>query len=198
MKKGLTELVIIIDKSGSMNGLEKDVVGGYNSLIAEQKKEEGSVLVTTIFFDTKYKEIVSREDINILKELMPSDYRPSGCTALLDTVGNAITSLKEKYAHIKEDELPEHVIFSIMTDGLENSSREYTYKQIKTLIESQKKEGWEFIFQAANIDAFNEGDKLGISVEDIAEFAANSKGVKCCFEVGCAAIKAKRTKKKAK
>jgi len=192
MKKDLTELVIIIDKSGSMSGLESDVIGGFNSLITEQKKEEGEVNVTIIFFDTTYKVIHDRENINNIKNLEKKDYIPSGCTSLLDTVGNAINHIKEVHSKIKDECIPEHTIFSIMTDGCENSSKEYTYKQIKEMIEKQKELGWDFIFQAANIDAPTEGSKLGINVEDISSFDATDKGVEVCMCYCSNAIKRKR------
>lgn len=192
--KDLTELVIIIDKSGSMHGLEKDVVGGYNALIDEQKKE-GETLVTSLFFNDNVKFV--HEGVNI-KEVKPLDgrqYQPSGCTALLDAIGDAISLIKAKHSKLKEEELPEHTIFSIMTDGLENASKEYSYKRIKDMIELQKKCGWEFIFQAANIDTEYEADRLGIDPDMAISFNADSEGVgrvmKCC----CAKISEKRKPK---
>lgn len=196
MKKGLTELVIIIDKSGSMYHLTKDVVGGFNSLIADQKNEEGEVLVTTILFDTKLKTLHDRENIKNIKELTTESYSPNGCTALLDAVGYAVNHIKEIRSQLNEDTIPEHTIFSIMTDGLENSSVEYQYSAIKKMIEEQKKIGWEFIFQAANIDAFEEGDKLGIDKANISYFLADPAGVKMCFCLGSEHIKRKRKIKK--
>ena len=191
--KDLTELVIIIDKSGSMHGLEKDVVGGYNALIDEQKKE-GETLVTSLFFNDNVKFV--HEGVNI-KEVKPLDgrqYQPSGCTALLDAIGDAISLIKAKHSKLKEEELPEHTIFSIMTDGLENASKEYSYKRIKDMIELQKKCGWEFIFQAANIDTEYEADRLGIDPDMAISFNADSEGVgrvmKCC----CAKISDSRRK----
>lgn len=194
MKKDLTELVVIIDRSGSMSGLESDVVGGYNSLIEEQKKEVGDVLVTTIFFNEKQKVITDRENIKNIKKLESKDYLPSGCTALLDTIGHAITHLEEIHSHLDDIAKPEHIIFSIMTDGLENSSREYNQSQIKKMIDSKKEKGWDFIFQAANIDAIGEGTKIGINVDDISNFEANKKGMKVCFCSASSAIMKKRKK----
>ena len=193
MKKGLSEIVIILDKSGSMSGLEKDVIGGYNTLIKEQKKLKGEALVTLILFDTNYQEVYKRVNINDVKELTEKDYIPSGCTALLDSVGNAITTLDKIY--VGEEE-PEHIIFSIMTDGYENSSQEYSYKKIKSMIESHQEKGWSFIFQAANIDAFAEGDKLGIAKEMINNFEASEDGVMLSMKFACASIAEKRKKKK--
>ncbi|MCR5491395.1 MAG: VWA domain-containing protein [Bacilli bacterium] len=181
MKKNCTELVIILDKSGSMNSLAGDVIGGYNALIADQRKQAGDVFVTTILFDTRYKTVHSRENIKSVGDMDAKTYIPGGCTALLDALGTAIANLKETYAKLPEEEIPEHVIFSIMTDGLENSSREYTYDVIKKLVSDQKKAGWDFLFQAANIDAFAEGHRLGISPEDTASFMASKGGVHLCF-----------------
>lgn len=183
MKKDVTELVIIIDRSGSMHGLEKDVIGGFNSLIQEQKKE-GETIVTTIFFNDKKKFIHEGVDIKEVKPLDGRSYQPSGCTALLDTVGDAISLIKAKHSKLKEEDLPEHTIFSIMTDGLENSSKEYSYSDIKFMIEFQEKCGWEFIFQAANIDVRREADRLGIKRERATRFVATEEGVlmsMCCM-----------------
>lgn len=156
-----TELVIIIDRSGSMHGLENDVIGGFNTLLQDQAKQ-GKTSVTTIFFNQTATYVHEGEDISNVQPLTASAYRPSGTTALLDTVGDAIAYIKAKHARLSQDELPEHTIFSIMTDGLENASKEYTYERVKTMIEMQKKCGWDFLFQAANIDVAKEGDKLGI------------------------------------
>ena len=192
--KNLTELVIIIDKSGSMHGLEKDVVGGFNALIEEQRKE-GETKVTTIFFNDKVNIVHEGVNVKEIKPLNGRNYQPSGCTALLDAIGDAISLIKAKHSKLKEDELPEHTIFSIMTDGLENASREYSYKRIKDMIELQKKCGWDFIFQAANIDTEYEADRLGIDREMSMSFDADSEGVgrvmKCC----CATIKKVRANK---
>ena len=198
MKKDVTELVIIIDKSGSMHGLEKDVIGGFNSLIEEQKKE-GETIVTTIFFNGKKKLIHEGVDIKEVKPLDGRSYQPSGCTALLDAVGDAISLIKAKHSRLKEEDLPEHTIFSIMTDGLENSSREYSYPRVKEMIKFQEKCGWEFIFQAANIDVEREADRLGIKQDMAHQFIADEKGVAMSMFKACATITdIKRKNKKAK
>ena len=185
--KDVTELVIIIDKSGSMQPLTEDVIGGFNSLIEEQKKE-GETIVTTIFFNDSIKFIHERVDIKEIKPLDKRTYSASGCTALLDAIGDGIAFIKSKHASTKEDDLPKHTIFSIMTDGLENASREYSYKRIKDMIEFQKKCGWDFIFQAANIDTAYEADRLGIDADMAMSFNANSEGVKTQMKCCCAAI----------
>ena len=191
--KDVTELVIIIDRSGSMEPLREDVIGGFNSLIEEQKKE-GETIVTTIFFNDSIKFIHERINIKKIKPLDKRAYRPSGCTALLDAIGDGIAFIKSKHASTKEENLPKHTIFSIMTDGLENASREYSYNRIKDMIEFQKKCGWDFIFQAANIDTEYEANRLGIDADMAMSFEANSKGVSRQMEFCCAAInKARKT-----
>ena len=174
--KDLAELIIIIDRSGSMHGLEKDVIGGFNSLIEDQKKE-GETLVTTIFFNQDLKFVYEQVDINTIKPLDGRSYIPSGCTALLDAIGNAICFIKEKHSKLKEEELPAHTIFSIMTDGLENASKEFSYHKIKEMIEFQTKCGWDFIFQAANIDTIAEAGRLGIDRRMASSFECTSHGI---------------------
>lgn len=189
--KDLTELVIIIDKSGSMHGLEKDVVGGFNALIEEQSKE-GETKVTTVFFNDRVNFVHEGVDIKDIKPLDGRNYQPGGCTALLDAIGDAISFIKAKHSKLKEEELPEHTIFSIMTDGLENASREYSYKRIKDMIELQKKCGWDFMFQAANIDTEYEADRLGIDRDMAMSFDADSSGVGCVMKCCSAQIKKAR------
>ena len=194
----LTELVIIIDKSGSMHGLEDDVIGGYNSLI-EKQKQEGETKVTTVFFSSDMTIINEDMDIKEIKPLDKRSYCPTGCTALLDAVGNTIGLVKAKHAKLTSEELPKHTIFSIMTDGLENASREFTYNKVKSMIELQKKCGWDFLFQAANIDAASEADRLGISKDMAIQFEANSEGVKQNMKYMCCAItKMRKEPKKSK
>lgn len=176
----ITELVIIIDKSGSMHGLEKDVIGGFNSLI-EQQKKEGNTKVTTVFFNDNVQVVNEGIDVNEISLLTEKDYNPRGCTALLDAIGNSISLIKSKHAKLTSEELPETVIFSIMTDGMENSSKEFSYSKIKEMIELQKKCGWDFIFQAANIDTEYEADRLGIDRKYAKSFKADVDGIKYCM-----------------
>lgn len=194
MKKNATELVLILDKSGSMASLASDVIGGYNALIKEQREKGGEACVTTILFDTGYQTINSRIDIESVKDMDAKTYVPGGCTALLDALGTAISKLEETYSKMDESEIPEHVIFSIMTDGLENSSKEYSNKVVKALVEKKQKEGWHFLFQAANIDAFAEGGKLGINAANIDSFVASGKGVRVCFCMANARVSDIRSK----
>ncbi len=174
-----------------MHGLEKDVVGGFNALIEEQSKE-GAVKVTTVFFNDKVNFVHEGVDIKEIKPLDGRNYQPCGCTALLDAIGDAICLIKAKHSKLKEDELPEHTFFSIMTDGLENASREYSYKRIKDMIELQKKCGWDFMFQAANIDTEYEADRLGIDRDMAMSFDADSAGVGCVMKCCSAQIKKAR------
>lgn len=197
MKKDLTELVFILDKSGSMNGLEKDTIGGYNSLIKKQKNEKGEALVTTVLFSTETNCIVNRMDINKVKPLTSKEYFASGCTALLDAVGETITSIKRKQEKLKEDDKPENTIVVITTDGLENASREYSYDKVKELISSLKeKDNWEFLFLGAIIDVTKEANKIGINSDFAANYSCDKKGINTNFCVLSETIsKARETKK---
>lgn len=195
--RDVTELVIIIDKSGSMQPLTEDVIGGFNSLVEEQKKE-GETIVTTIFFNDSIKFIHERTDIKEVKPLDKRTYCASGCTALLDAIGDGIAFIKSKHASTREENLPKNTIFSIMTDGLENASREYSYKKIKGMIEFQKKCGWDFIFQAANIDTEYEANRLGIDADMAMSFEANPEGVKTQMKYCSAKIRDVRKNSKKK
>ena len=160
----ITELVFILDKSGSMQGLEKDTIGGFNSFIKKQKKEDGTTLLTTILFSNSHQILHDRLDIKEVKPLTEKDYWTSGCTALLDTVGYAITHTMEIHKYIREEDKPEHTIFVITTDGMENASREYSYSQIKELINKRQEEDkWQFIFLADNMDAAEHAERMGIN-----------------------------------
>ena len=197
MKKDFTELVIIIDKSGSMYPLRDDVIGGYNGLIEKQKEEKGETVVTTVFFNDEVDFVHEQVDVKTLNPINQKNYNPRGCTALLDAIGDSIAYIKAKHSKFTPEELPEHVIFTIMTDGLENASREYSYPRIKGMIEFQKKCGWEFIFQGANIDVEREADSLGISRDKAVKFKATKKGVRdqmnlCCLMINDAKRKPKK------
>lgn len=147
MKKGLTELVFILDRSGSMGGLESDTIGGFNAMLQKQKEEEGDARITTVLFDDKYEQIHDSFPIHQVKELTAKDYYVRGCTALLDAMGRTIHQMALIQKHLPEEERAEKVIFVITTDGLENASREYSRSQIKQMIEHEKeKYGWEFLF----------------------------------------------------
>ena len=162
MKKNALELVFILDKSGSMHGLEKDTVGGFNSVIDEQKKLDGEVLVTTVLFSNSSERVHDRVGIGKIAPMTEEDYRVGGCTALLDAVGETVEHIEKIHKYIRDEDVPESTMFVITTDGLENASRKYSGKQIKKMIEKKKEEGWKFIFLASNIDVNAVGEDIGI------------------------------------
>lgn len=163
MRKDLTELLMILDMSGSMHSLRDDTIGGYNSLIEEQKKEEGSAVVTTVLFNDGYTIVHDRVDINDVKPMTGAEYVPQGTTAMLDAVGKAITSVGQKLAAMPEEQRPSKVMVTIITDGYENASREYTWDIIKSMIKEQReKYSWIFTFIGADIDTMSVSDSLGI------------------------------------
>ena len=195
MKKELTELVFILDESGSMSGLEKDTIGGFNSLIEKQKNKKGDVVVTTVLFNVENKIIQDRVNINEVKLMTNEDYTPNNCTALLDAVGTTINRINEKRKELKEEYIPTKTMVVITTDGFENSSVEYDYKDIKKLIGKQKELGWEFIFLGANIDAPKEAERFGIDECRAATYKCDSKGVNLNFEILSEAIEMHRKDK---
>ncbi|WP_303823037.1 vWA domain-containing protein [Ruminococcus flavefaciens] len=188
MKKNLTELVFILDESGSMSGLTSDTIGGFNSLIAKQKKEEGEALVSTVFFSNSSKVIHDRAKLDDVPELTDRDYVPSGCTALLDAVGDAVKHIANIHKYAREEDIPEKTLFVITTDGMENASRKYTHREVKNLIERvQEEKGWEFVFLGANIDAAETAGSIGIRAENAVDYHADECGTAVLFEsVACA------------
>ena len=167
MKKGLTELVFIIDRSGSMGGLESDTIGGFNAMLKEQQAVEGEAVVTTVLFDDQYELLHDRIDIKAIAPLTSKDYTVRGYTALLDAVGKTINKIRQVQRHTAEEYRAEKVMFVIITDGYENASREYSAKQVKERIEHQKqKYGWEFVFLGANIDAVETAQHYGIDAQN--------------------------------
>ena len=184
MKKNLTELVFILDRSGSMQGLEKDTIGGFNSLIEKQKKIEGDALISTVLFANKSKVIHDRIDVKDVKPMTENNYITGGCTALLDAIGNAIHHISNIHKYARKEDVPEHTLFVITTDGMENASRTYTYPKVKKLIENQKeKHGWEFMFLGANIDAVNVASYMGIDENRAVNFNCDSEGTDLNYEV---------------
>lgn len=177
-KRSLSELVFILDKSGSMSGKEEDVIGGFNSTIKEHKDRDYDVFVTTVLFSNDLETIHDRIDIKEINDMTDKDYRTTGCTALIDAMGDTIKHIKDihKYQRNKED-VPNHTMFVIMTDGLENASHKYTSDEVKKMVEEQKKEGWEFIFLGANIDAVETAKKFSIDEEYAVNFIADKKGI---------------------
>ncbi len=184
MKKGLTELVMILDKSGSMHGLEADTIGGFNSMIEKQKKENGEVLVSVVLFNEKADVIYDRKDIRAIEPMNDRQYCVSGCTALLDAVGRAIRHIKRVHKYSPENTVPEKTLFIITTDGMENASREYTYAEVKKMIEKQKaKHNWEFIFMGANIDAIETAERFGIRKERAINYRSDAEGTALNYAV---------------
>ena len=183
MKKGLTELVFILDRSGSMNGLESDTIGGFNSVLAKQKTEEGMAHITTVLFDDVVELLHDRYDLEKVPMITENEYFVRGTTALLDAIGKTIHKMGNVQKYASEDERAEKVVFVIITDGMENASREYSYDQIKRMIDRQKeKYGWEFIFLGANIDAIETAKRFGIAEEMAANYHADREGTQLNYE----------------
>ena len=184
IKKALAELVFILDRSGSMSGLESDTIGGYNSLLDKQKKEDGECFVTTVLFDDKYELLHDRVNLESIRPISEREYFVRGCTALLDAVGRTIDKISNEQKHTAEDERAEKVMFVIITDGMENASCEYGYDKVRQMIERQKeKYGWEFIFLGANIDAVETAARFGISADRAANYHADPEGTQLNYEV---------------
>ena len=182
-----TELVFIIDRSGSMSGLESDTIGGVNAVLAENRTVEGEAFVTTLLFDHQIEYLHDHLDLREVSNLTRKDYYVRGCTALLDAVGDAITHLEKVHGYLPKQLRPQKVIVTIVTDGLENASRHYSYQQVKQLIEQKTEQGWEFIFLGANIDVAAEADKLGILQENAAPYLSDGVGTQVAYEaVACA------------
>lgn len=194
MKKNSMELVFILDKSGSMHGLEADTIGGFNSVIDEQKKIDGEVLVTTVLFSNDSETVYDRVSISDIKPMTDDDYRTGGCTALLDAVGETIDHIEKIHKYIRKEDVPEKTMFVITTDGLENASRKYKGDQVRKTVEKKKKEGWDFIFLASNIDAAEAADNIGVGAENSAQFEATSAGSRKMFAKACCEISEKRRK----
>ena len=183
MKKNLTEIVFILDRSGSMAGLEDDTIGGFNSMLTKQKNEEGEAVVSTVLFDNECEVIHDRVDIQKIEPMTRKEYYVRGCTALLDAVGGAIHHIGNVHKYAREEDRPEKTLFVITTDGMENASRKYTYDRLKAMIERQKeKYGWEFIFLGANIDAAKEAARFGITEDRAATYHADSVGTAVIYE----------------
>jgi len=182
MRKGLTEVVFILDRSGSMSGLESDIIGGFNSMLQKQQKQEGEAYVSTVLFDNEIKVLHDRVAIDKVKPITEEDYFVGGCTALLDAVGRGIKHIANVHKYAREEDRPEKTMFVIITDGFENASREYNYSKVKSMItKEQEKYGWEFIFMGANIDAVAEASRFGIREERAVRYENDSEGVALNF-----------------
>ena len=183
MKKNLTEIVFILDRSGSMAGLEDDTIGGFNAMIEKQRREPGEAYVSTVLFDNESIVIHDRVDIQKIAPMTRREYYVRGCTALLDAVGKAIHHIGNVHKYAREEDRPEKTLFVITTDGMENASRQYSYARLKEMIERQKeKYGWEFLFLGANIDAAKEAARFGINADRAANYHADHTGTAVIYE----------------
>ena len=184
MKKNLSEIVFILDRSGSMAGLEQDTIGGFNAMIDKQRKEAGEAIISTVLFDNYCEVIHDRVPIAKVENLTEETYFVRGCTALLDAVGGAIHHIGNVHKYARDEDRPEKTLFIITTDGMENASRRYTYEHVKAMVERQKeKYGWEFLFLGANIDAIRVAGNIGICADFAATYLHDEKGTALNYEV---------------
>ena len=196
MKNNITELVFIIDRSGSMAGLESDTIGGFNSLIKKQKKETGKCFVSTVLFSNNSEVIHDRVPLDKINEMTDDDYCPGGCTALIDAIGGAIKHISSVHRYIRPEDVPEHIMFVITTDGLENASHKYSAKEVKKMVTEKEKDGWEFLFIGANIDSVETAGNFGIRSDRAVNYHADEKGTSVLYEAVCAQVSNLRKNKK--
>ena len=193
MKKNLTELVFILDRSGSMQGLEEDTIGGFNAMIEKQKKQPGKALISTILFDDRTEVLHDRVKLDRVKPITGREYYVRGCTALLDALGGSIHHIGNIHKYARSEDVPEHTLFIITTDGMENASRRYSAPQVKAMIRRQKeKYGWEFLFLGANIDAVETAGRLGIAPDRAVNYHCDSAGTRLNYTVVGQAVAAVR------
>ncbi len=196
MKKGLVELVFILDRSGSMSGLETDTIGGFNAMINSQKTIDGECRVTTVLFDDQIELLHDRIDLKGITKLTEKEYYVRGSTALLDAIGATINKIVSVQRNTSDEERAEKVLFVITTDGYENSSREYSYGKVKAMIEKERdKYGWEFLFLGANIDALETAAKFGISKDRAADYHADGQGTRVTYQAMDQAVRTIRENK---
>ena len=183
MKKGLTEMVFILDRSGSMAGLERDTIGGFNAMVKKQKLEPGEAMISTVLFSTDHRVIHDRVNVQDVLPLTERDYTVGGCTALIDAIGRAIHHIGNVHKYIRPEDVPEHTIFVITTDGMENASRSYSSEKVKEMIQQrQEKNGWQFLFLGANIDAVETAGRFGIRQEQAVNYHADTQGTALVYE----------------
>lgn len=193
MKKNLTELVFILDRSGSMQGLEGDTIGGFNAMLEKQKQEPGQAFVSTILFDDRTQVLHDRVKVGEVRPITRKEYYVRGCTALLDAVGGAIHHIGNIHKYARPEDVPEHTLFIITTDGMENASRRYSAQQVKKMIEQQKERyGWEFLFLGANMDAVETAGELGIAPDRAVNYHCDSQGTQLNYEAISQAVSAVR------
>ena len=184
MKKGLTELVFILDESGSMSGMEADTIGGFNSMIDKQRREEGEAYVSTVAFANESRVIHDRVRLDEVEPLTRRDYTPGGCTALLDALGGAIHHIGNVHKYARAEDVPEHTIFVITTDGRENASHRYGRREVKDMVERQKaRYGWEFLFLGANMDAIAAAEDIGIRRDRAVKYVSDAQGTELNYRV---------------
>lgn len=188
MKKDLTEIVFILDRSGSMGGLEGDTIGGFNAMIEKQKKEKGEAIVSTVLFDNLSEVLHDRVPLEKIELMTERQYWVRGCTALIDAIGGAIRHISRVHKYIREEDVPEHTIFIITTDGMENASREFSSKEVKRMIEDKKELGWEFLFLGANIDAVETAKHFGIDESRAVTYRSDKKGTRMNYAAMSSAI----------
>ena len=183
-----TELVFILDRSGSMCGLENDTIGGFNALLEKQKKEPGQALVTTVLFDDRYEVLHDRIFVDRIAPITAADYYVRGCTALLDAIGRTIQRVSAAQRNDAPKERPEKTLLAVTTDGLENASQEYNYAQVRDLVErTEKEQGWEFLFLGANMGAISVASRMGISADRAVTYSPDSAGTRANYDAVCAA-----------
>ena len=193
MRKGLTEIVFILDRSGSMSGLEADTIGGFNSMIAKQKKEDGEAYVSTVLFDDQCEVLHDRVPMDQVPVMTEKEYYVRGCTALLDAVGGAIHHIGNVHKYAREEDKPEKTLFVITTDGMENASKYYTYRKVQEMIKKEQEiYGWEFIFIGANMDAVQEAEKFGIRKERAVNYVHDEIGTQALYSSVSKAVCAMR------
>lgn len=193
MKKNLTEIIFILDRSGSMSGLEADTIGGFNSMIEKQKKADGEAMISTVLFDNVSEVIHDRVSVLDIQPMTDKDYTVRGCTALLDAIGGTIHHIGNIHKYARAEDVPEHTLFVITTDGMENASRHYNAERVKQMIERQKaRYGWEFLFLGANIDAVETARHFGIGADRAVNYHSDSAGTQLNYEVLSEAICAVR------
>jgi uncharacterized protein YegL len=187
MNEKLTELVFVLDRSGSMSGHEADTIGGFNSLLARQQAEQGQALVSTVLFDHEITWLHDRADIRHVRPITADEYWVRGSTALLDAVGESIERINLAQHYAREEDMPAHTMFAVATDGLENASQRFSLSQVKAMVRAHKKAGWEFIFLGANIDAMEEGASMGFGVDNSVDFMPDPTGTAAAFDGVCLA-----------
>lgn len=189
MKKNLTEIVFILDRSGSMAGLESDTIGGFNAMVEKQKRQPGEALVSTVLFSTGTEVLHDRVKLEEIQPLTENDYQVGGCTALIDAIGGAIHHIGNIHKYAREEDVPEHTIFVITTDGMENASRLYSSDEVKRMVKREQEQyGWEFLFLGANIDAVETAKHFGIAEKNAVNYNPDSEGTDLLYDSVCEAV----------